>query len=182
VFEFDRPFSTEGKNIRIVREAAGQTLEQRQRDVYDSHRHRVFSLAYYMTGNEVEAEQILGNTFVRAFQQAEQPDATGVDSSLIEEFHQRFPLHHVEPAAVATPQAALTKENVRRTDLEEAIQFLPANERLVFLLRDVEGYPAAAIAKLLQMPEAQVQRIAFSARIRLRQVLANAGKDEEAAA
>lgn len=182
MFEFDRPFSTEGKNIRIVREATQQSLEQRQRDVYDSHRHRVFSLAYYMTGNEVEAEQILGDTFVRAFQQAEQPDATGVDHSLIEELGDRFPIQQEEPVAVALSQPALTQQNVRRTDLEEAIQFLPANERLVFLLRDVEGYSAATIAQLLSLPEAQVQRTAFSARIRLRQVLASANKDEEAAA
>jgi RNA polymerase sigma-70 factor, ECF subfamily len=182
VFEFDRTFSAEAKNVLIVRQAAKQTLEQRQRDVYDSHRHRIFSLAFYMTGNEIEAEEILGKTFVRAFQQADQPDAGSVDQSLLQEFQGRFPLQEEEPAAVASPREALTQHNIKRTDLEEAIQFLPAKERLVFLLRDVEGYSTAAIAKLMEVPEAQVQRVAFSARIRLRQVLAEAQKDEDAAA
>ena len=49
---------------------------------------------------------------------------------------------------------------------------LPANERLLFLLRDVEGYSPAMIGRLLDIPEAQVMRSCFSARIRLRQVLA----------
>ena len=42
-----------------AREMAPQSLEERQRDIYDSHRHRVFSISYYMTGSELEAEEIL---------------------------------------------------------------------------------------------------------------------------
>jgi RNA polymerase sigma-70 factor (ECF subfamily) len=80
------------------------------------------------------------------------------------------------------PQTSLGQRNIRRTDLEEAIQFLPTNERLVFLLRDVEGYSAASIAKLMEISETQVQRTLFSARIRLRQVLATPDRTEEAAA
>ena len=180
--DFDRSFPALGSNMLIVRQAESQTLEQSQRDVYDSHRHRVFSLAYYMSGNEIEAEQILAGTFVHAFQQADQPDAAGVDRSLMQELKSRFPLQHEEPAAVSMPQTSLGQRNIRRTDLEEAIQFLPTNERLVFLLRDVEGYSAASIAKLMEISEAQVQRTLFSARIRLRQVLATPDRTEEAAA
>ncbi len=57
---------------------------------------------------------------------------------------------------------------------------LPANERLLFLLRDVEGYTPAAIARLLDIPESQVQRACFSARIRLCQVLAEQARNEAA--
>ena len=57
---------------------------------------------------------------------------------------------------------------------------LPANERLLFLMRDVEGYAPAAIARLLDIPEAQVQRACFSARIRLCQVLAEQDRTEAA--
>ncbi len=50
----------------------------------------------------------------------------------------------------------------------------------LFLLRDVEGYAPAAIARLLDIPEAQVQRACFSARIRLCQVLAEQARTEAA--
>ena len=57
---------------------------------------------------------------------------------------------------------------------------LPPNERLLFLLRDVEGYTPAAIARLLDIPETQVHRACFSARIRLCQVLAEQARTEAA--
>jgi RNA polymerase sigma-70 factor, ECF subfamily len=178
LFNFEREFSAEA-NL-VVPQAAKQSLEQQQRDVYESHRHRAFSLAFYMTGNEIEAEEILATTFIRAFQQNELPDGFAVDSALIGELSQRFPLKKEEPAAVITPGAGLSHRNVRRPDLEAAVRNLPANERLLFLLRDVEGYAPAMISRLLDIPEPQVQRACFSARIRLCQVLAERARTEAA--
>ena len=90
LFNFEREFSAESNPV--VSQAAKQSCEQQQRDVYESHRHRTFSLAFYMTGNEIEAEEILATTFIRAFQQNEQPDGFAVDSALVNELSQRFPL------------------------------------------------------------------------------------------
>jgi RNA polymerase sigma-70 factor (ECF subfamily) len=168
LFNFEREFSAEA-NL-VVSQAAKQSLEQQQRDVYESHRHRAFSLAFYMTGNEIEAEEILATTFIRAFQQNELPDGFAVDSALIGELSQRFPLKKEEPAAVITPGAGLSHRNVRRPDLEAVL----------FLLRDVEGYAPAMISRLLDIPEPQVQRACFSARIRLCQVLAERARTEAA--
>src|ERR1700688_828732 len=178
LFNFEREFSAES-NL-VVSQAAKQSCEQQQRDVYESHRHRTFSLAFYMTGNEVEAEEILTITFVRAFQQQERPDAFAVDSALIQELSERFPLRNEEPPAVLVPGAGLNHRNVRRPDLEVAVCNLPPNERLLFLLRDVEGYSPAMISRLLDIPEAQVVRSCFSARIRLHQMLAEHARNEAA--
>jgi RNA polymerase sigma-70 factor (ECF subfamily) len=178
LFNFEREFSAES-NL-VVSQAAEQSAEQQQQDVYESHRHRTFSLAFYMTGNEVEAEEILTITFVRAFQQQERPDAFAVDSALMQELSERFPLRNEESPAVLVPGTGLNHRNVRRPDLEVAVRNLPANERLLFLLRDVEGYSAPMISRLLDIPETQVVRSCFSARVRLHQVLA-AQKRTEAA-
>ena len=164
----------------VASQAAEQSLEQQQRDVYESHRHRAFSLAFYMTGNEIEAEEILATTFVRAFQAQERPDGFAVDSALVQELSQRFPLQEVEAPAVIVQGAAANQRNVRRSDLEAAVRNLPANERLLFLLRDVEGYAPAMISRLLNIPEPQVQRSCFSARIRLSQLLAEQARNEAA--
>jgi RNA polymerase sigma-70 factor (ECF subfamily) len=167
---------------------AKQSVEARQRDIYESHRHRTFALAYYMTSNEIEAEQILTGTFVRAFRAIEEPSGPDVDAALMQEFRQRSLLPEETPAPVLQadpskdPPAGLEGRNVKRTDLEEAIQYLPAQERLLFLLRDVEGYSPAAIAKLLEMTEQQVNRTLFSARLRLRKVLAEAQETVQKAA
>jgi hypothetical protein len=125
LFNFEREFSAES-NL-VVSQAAEQSCEQQQRDVYESHRHRTFSLAFYMTGNEIEAEEILATTFIRAFQQNERPDAFAVDSALVNELSQRFPLKEEQAAAVISPGSSLSHRNVRRPDLEIAVRSLPAN-------------------------------------------------------
>jgi RNA polymerase sigma-70 factor, ECF subfamily len=164
----------------VASQAAEQSREQQQRDVYESHRHRAFSLAFYMTGNEIEAEEILATTFVRAFQEQERPDGFAVDSALVHELGQRFPLQEEAAPAAIVPGVGASHRNVRRPDLEAAVGNLPANERLLFLLRDVEGYSPAMISRLLDIPESQVQRSCFSARIRLCQLLAEQARNEAA--
>jgi RNA polymerase sigma-70 factor, ECF subfamily len=155
-----------------------QSLESQRRDIYDSHRHRTFALAYYMTGSELEAERILTNTFIRAFRATREPKGEDVDRALLEELRLRSYLRldalpSTPPSANSVDQSAgLIGCSVKRTELEEAIRDLPAMERLLFLLRDVEGYAPAAIGQLLDMPEAQVQRGVFAARIHLRRILA----------
>jgi RNA polymerase sigma-70 factor (ECF subfamily) len=178
LFKFEREIFAPS-NL-VASQAAEQSLEQQQRDVYESHRHRAFSLAFYMTGNEIEAEEILATTFVRAFQQQERPDGFAVDTALVHELSQRFPLQEEEAPAVIVPGMGGSHRNVRRSDLEAAVRNLPANERMLFLLRDVEGYSAAMISRLLDLPEAQVQRSCFSARIRLCQLLAEQARNEAA--
>ena len=173
----------------VDRRRAGQSLSARCRDIYDSHRHRAFALAYYMTGNELTAEQILTGTFVRAFQAVQEPTGRDVDFALLEELRQKSYLAFNPTAPSSLPQmhsadssGNLTGRNVKRTELEEAVWGLPPSERLLFLLRDVEGYTSAAIAQLLAMPEPQVQHDVFAARIHLRRLLAAAQANRAEAA
>ncbi len=181
MFNFESEFSRQKPGL-VATQTAKQSIEARQRDVFESHRHRTFALAFYMTGNELEAEEILSGTFIRAFRQSEQPDALAVDSALICELSHRFSLRQEQPAVAISGNSGLGNRNVRRSDLEIAVQSLPANERLAFLLRDVEGYSPETIANLLQISQAQVQRSLFSARLRLCQTLASLGRPASEAA
>ncbi len=184
---FDLERMVHDKSIRVVasRQAHPQAIDA-QRDIYDSHRHRVFALAFYMTGSELEAEHILTTTFVDAFRATAEPQAAQIDAALVAKLREYFPVGALETLpdlkSLASQSPDLSGRNVRRTELEEAIQELPPSERLLFLLRDVEGYSSASIAQLLDMPEPKVQRALFSARIRLRQVLsAGQGGEQQAA-
>ena len=149
-----------------------RSLEHRQRDIYETHKHRAYAVAYYMVGNEIEAEEVTEDTFVRAFRQAEEPDGRCVDCSLVNELRERMPLDEQVAPAEAVPGQSLGGRNVKRTEMEEALKELPPNERMVFLLRDVEGYDADRVAALLDIPRQQVERNLFSARIRMRTTLA----------
>lgn len=175
MFDFERFGGEKAVEVTIVRRQA-QRAEDCRRDIFESHRHRTFAIAFYMTGNEIEAEKILTGTFVTAFSAAEEPSAHEVDAALVGQLRERFslqvsaepPTEDYEPAG--SPD--LSGRNIRRTDLEEAVQTLPEAERLLFLLHDVEGYAPAQIARLLDIPENQVNRSLLSARILLRRSLA----------
>lgn len=170
----------EENNAGIVNaQAEERPVEQVQRDIYDTHRHRIFSLAFHMTGDECAAEQLLADSFVRAFQANPKPDGSLIDGALIEGLRAYFPLTPV-PSASLSESVDMAGKNVRRTDLEEAVRELPPIERLAFLLRDVEGYSPEAIARLTGLSSAEITRTLFSARIRLRSILAEI-KSERAA-
>ncbi|MFY9745529.1 MAG: sigma-70 family RNA polymerase sigma factor [Acidobacteriaceae bacterium] len=165
-----------------AREMASQCLEERQRDIYDSHRHRVFSVSYYMTGSELEAEELLRGAFIRAFRQNEEPDGALIDEALLEQLRNRDVLRQdpplPPPAAGYLPQ----RHNILRTELEEAIRCLPSSERMIFLLMDVEGYPAGRVSELLHISTSAVLRAALTARMRLRAELAGISQTGQEAA
>ncbi len=169
---FERELSPQG-SCRIVQcQMAERSVDHRQRDIYETHKHRAYAVAFYMTGNEIEADEVTQDTFIRAFHQAEEPDGRCVDCALVSELRERMPLDEQVEAAEAIPGQTLSGRNVKRTEMEEALKDLPPNERIVFLLRDVEGYDADRVAALLEIPRQQVERTLFSARIRMRTALA----------
>lgn len=180
MFNFERDFRGSGARIE-ERQISESSLEQRQRDVYETHKHRTFAVAFYMTGNELEAEEVLENTFVRAFGVAPEPDGSGVDVAMVDELRDWLPLDEATSPALVVPGESLHGRNVKRTELEEALKDLPPNERIVFLLRDVEGYAADRVAALLDLPKPMVERTLLSARIRMRQSLAGMLRKPQAA-
>lgn len=161
----------------IVKVAHCYNISDEQRDIFESHRHHVFSVAYYMTGDEREAESILESTFVQSFAKQAKPSIATLDESLMGELHRRLALEPV-PAASAEGQH-LAGRNVRRTDLEEALWELPLRERLCFLMRDVEGYDVGRIAGLLATTEADIRCTVISARLRMRRLLTEHRSTEE---
>lgn len=172
IFDFDKYASR-----TTARQMAPRRLEEKQQDAWESHRHRVFSVSYYMTGSELEAEELLRDTFISAFRRCEEPDQAVVDAALIENLSERLPLGDSASTPVPVSTAAPDRRNILRADLEVAIRFLPPSERIVFLLMDVEGYPVRQIAGLLQMRDPDVMRTVVMARMRLRHELAQMRED-----
>lgn len=179
MFNLDRAFL--GNRQSSLISSAKRSVEDRQRDVYDSHCHRVFALAYYMVGNEIHAEETMGSTFVKAFQAAEEPNASQIDTCLIGELRERVSFEQTLPPAESSTEDSLGGRNVKRTELEDAIRELPPTERLAFLLKDVEGYSIAAISERMNISAPETHNILMSARIRLRSFLATGAKDTDTA-
>ncbi|MGH9616827.1 MAG: hypothetical protein ACRD28_08805, partial [Acidobacteriaceae bacterium] len=79
----------------IVQVAHLYNTTDQQRDVFESHRHHIFAVAYYMTGDEREAETILQSTFTAAFNKKTKPTISILDEALMTQLHRRLSLDPV---------------------------------------------------------------------------------------
>ena len=165
----------------VATQRSERSIDQIRRDVYNSHRHRVYALAYYMTGDEITAETMLARCFTQAFLSKAEPDASDVDESLLGALREDGVLGEMEWRPMPKVDAGAATGNILRTDMEEALRELPAAERLIFLLSDVEGYSAAKIASLAGRPEREIAIAVIAVRLRMRETIAAIRKQREAA-
>ncbi|HLI62172.1 MAG TPA: sigma factor-like helix-turn-helix DNA-binding protein [Terriglobales bacterium] len=146
------------------------------RKFYERNRHRIYSLAFWMTDNELAAEELMKRSFCRAFAQNEDPDRDDVDRALIAELREFLPLGKLKLTLRCAPcdQVCTVRRNTLRVDLERAVVQLPSTEKLIFLLHDVEGYDHAYVAHLIGITEDDSCCALHQARLRLRELLTKA--------
>jgi RNA polymerase sigma-70 factor (ECF subfamily) len=151
---------------------AQQSSVDHYRDVFEGNRHRVYSLSFYMTDNELTAEEVMTNTFCRAFAASHKPDAETIDRALVTELRELTPIGNLTVQCKPATQVSQVRRNTRRADLERAVVQLPATERMIFLMHDVENYDHARIARTLGISEVESKAGLFQARLKLRELLA----------
>jgi RNA polymerase sigma-70 factor, ECF subfamily len=139
--------------------------------IYGEHCHRIYSLAFWMTDNELTAEQLSSNTFLRAFASTTEPKTEQIDQAFLAEIRE---LTTIGTLTLNSSVAAETKSvsgNVKRVHLERAIVELPATEKMIFLLHDVEGYSHEKIAHLLGLDVKESQFGLHQARLQMRELI-----------
>jgi RNA polymerase sigma-70 factor, ECF subfamily len=149
-----------------------QRTAGKRRDIYERNQHRVYSLAFWMTDNELAAEALTTQTFCRAFAATQELTTDAIDRALIAELSSVLPLGHLTLRCGTCERVLSVRRNTRRVDLERAVVRLPNTEKIMFLMHDVEGYDYARIAQLLDVSEAQSRNGVHQARLRLRELLA----------
>lgn len=147
------------------------------RAIYDQNRHRIYALAFWMTDNELAAEELMTSTFCRAFAWNNAPTDDQIDQMLIGELRKEMPLGpltlNCEPSpGVRGVRNRGVRNNVLRVDLERAVVQLPSTERLIFLMHDVEGYDHVRIAHTLGLSDDESCLGLYRARVFLRELLA----------
>lgn len=145
---------------------------QAYQEAFEENRHRVYSLAFRMTDNELVAEELTANTFCRAFALSPDPDAESVDRALVAELRELMPLGSLALRCAPCLQVVGLRRNAKRVELERAVVQLPATERMVFLLHDVERYDHARISRILGLSQQESAYGLHQARLRLRELLA----------
>ncbi|MGC2108851.1 MAG: sigma-70 family RNA polymerase sigma factor [Candidatus Korobacteraceae bacterium] len=142
-------------------------------EIYEQNRHRIYSLAFWMTDHELAAEELMTHTFCRAFGRSDTPSAEEIDRALIAELRQYMVLGTLTLDCAPCERVLSVRRNVLRVDLERAVIQLPNTEKLIFLMRDVEGYDHERIARLLGISQAESHTGLHQARLRMRELLAN---------
>src|SRR5574340_850030 len=125
-----------------------QARVETYKEVYEEHRHRVYALAFWMTDNEIAAEELMANTFIRVFAASPDPDAEAVDRALLTEIRELMPVGILTLECTPADTEPM-RRNIKRIHLEQAVVQVPPTERLIFLLHDVESYDHARIARTL---------------------------------
>jgi RNA polymerase sigma-70 factor (ECF subfamily) len=158
---------------------------------------KIYRLALKMLGSPQDAEDILQETFLKAYRglknfdgraspstwlyriatnealmvlRRKVPPTISIDEPLETDEGEQEPLQIVDWCCL--PERELLSEESRR-HLDQAIQKLPPTLRVVFLLRDIEGLSTLETAQALNLSEEAVKTRLSRARMRLREELSS---------
>jgi RNA polymerase sigma-70 factor, ECF subfamily len=155
----------------FVTAAPAASAQLRYDAIYQENCHRIYSLAFWMTGNELTAEQLSANTFLRAFVASQQPASDQVDRAFLREVRELMPVGTLTLNCTVSSETESVYGNIKRIHLEQAVLQLPPTEKLIFLLHDVEGYQPSKISSLLGMTEEESRRGLHQARMQVRTLI-----------
>ncbi len=155
----------------------------------------IYRLGLKMLNNPQDAEDILQETFIKAYKhiakfdgrsnvstwlyriatnealmslRRKHPETTSFENPFVYDTEPQEPLQIVDWCCLPEEEF-LTSEG--RARLDEAAERLPANLRVVFVLRDIEGLSTRETAEVLDISEMAVKTRLSRARLRLREDL-----------
>jgi RNA polymerase sigma-70 factor (ECF subfamily) len=169
------------ENDLIKRVLVGDADAERQ--LYEAHVDRVFRLAYRMTGNATQAEDLTQDTFIRAFDRLDSyrgESAFGgwlhrvATSVILTALQKRKRLQSVESLRddmSDLPRAGIAEDPDLRRTLDRAVSGLDDDQRLVFVMHEMEGYSHQEIAAAMGTPVGTAKARLSRARQKLRDIL-----------
>ena len=183
----------ENSEYSLVDVQAGSRAEFAK--LINAHSDQVFRLALKIIGNEQDAEDVLQNTFLKAFQKIGTFEGRSNVSTWLYRIATNEALMIIRKQKPEVNIAELSNED--NEEIESPIQFidwccLPENEllseetrvamdnainelsdalRIVFILRDIEGLSIQETSQVLNLSETAVKTRLLRARLKLREQL-----------
>jgi RNA polymerase sigma-70 factor (ECF subfamily) len=157
------------------------------------YRKKLYSLAYQMLGNHLDADEVVQESFVRVYRRRRELSRVTNFTSFLIRIATNYAIDilrkrksHAEvtddPASlpgevqihlasrVRTPSDDL-EDRVIMEEIKRALDQLPTKQRITTILHDIEGYSKSEIAEIMECPEATVRSNLHIARTKLRKVL-----------
>lgn len=140
--------------------------------IYNENCDRIYSLSFWMTDNELTAEDLSSNTFLRAFAYSNEPSIDQIDRAFLAEVREFTTIGTLTLNSEVSTDSRSIHGNVKRIHLERAVVQLPVTEKLIFLMHDVEGYEHGRISRLLGISEEESRLGLHQARVEIRNLIA----------
>jgi len=150
------------------------------REVYDRNANVLYGLAIRLAGSKTEAEDIVQEAFIKAYQKIGLFAGRSALSSWLYRICVNVGLEHLRRRkgnfeeindANIDPVEPDQKKLILRRKLDKAIRKLPHGCRTVFVLHEIEGFNHKEIAERLNLSEGTSKSQLFKAREMLRSIL-----------
>ena len=154
------------------------------REIFDGHRQKVFSLAYRYLRNQADAEDVLQETFIKAYHALAlyQPEKglnfsawlnkICVNASIdalrknrgkdFQKFEHEEVANMPDPARSSDPEVSTRNKEIRE-HVDLALDKLPPKQKMVFTLRHYQDLSIREIAESLDATEGSVKKHLFRA-------------------
>ena len=93
---------------RFSTEATVSTAQRRE--IFERNRHRVYAVAFWMTGSELAAEDLMSDVFRVAFSSTSSPSVDDVDRALVGEIAKTFDIPVFTLAASRPQRCAMCEQ------------------------------------------------------------------------
>jgi DNA-directed RNA polymerase specialized sigma24 family protein len=114
---------------------------------------------------------LLETTFVSAFAKSDCPTEEDIDNELIAQLREDHNIGTLTLKCADATEVLNIRSNTKRVHLELAVVQLPATEKLMFLMHDVEGYDHVRIARTLGVTEQDSKQGLHQSRLRIRELV-----------
>jgi RNA polymerase sigma factor (sigma-70 family) len=149
-----------------------------QRTLYDRYKRAMYTLAYRLTGDFDDANDVLQDTFLTVFRKldtfkCESTLGAWIKAILVRNAYRKYQkVKFVELAEQLPDDSAVQWDNTMNGEyLEKAILSLPEGFRMVFTLIEIEGYGHKEVAEMLNISEGTSKSQLFHAKKKLRELL-----------
>ncbi len=154
---------------------------------------KIYTLAYQVLGNHLDADEVVQETFVRVYRKREELKEVKYFTSFIIRIATNYAIDLLRKRKghsdigddatglsgdvqvdlsrrVSTPSEDLDNKRIME-EITRALEELPPRQRMTAILHDIEGYTKAEIAEAFNCPEATVRSNLHIARTKLKKIL-----------
>ncbi|MDH4156240.1 MAG: RNA polymerase sigma factor [candidate division Zixibacteria bacterium] len=165
------------------------------------YRQKIYSLAYQLLRNHLDADEVVQETFVRVFKRREELVNVKYFSTFLIRIATNYSIdllrkRKIQSAMsddssslpgvvqldlsrrVATPSEMFDNKRLME-EIARALDQLPPKQRATAILHDIEGYSKSEIAQAFECPEATVRSNLHIARSKLKKILGQRLKVKE---